>query len=190
MSDSSEPNSLAESLRFSSDCATSLIIFINALNAMDNPILTATFNANTAAFVAMVDAENVYSYRLAICQNGDTVCVLSLDAEGHLTGIDFHSAPARQIPKQSKDEAQTGGLNIPVSGLASGTTYHYTLDALDADDNIIERREGDFTTEGSQSIENTNAERMIPYAEKVMINGQILILRNGKTYTMQGQEVK
>ena len=170
--------------------ASYVALFAADISTAEDTVIVSTTSNSATITTPMVDAENVYSYRLAICQNGDTVCVLSLDAEGHLTGIDFHSAPARQIPKQSKDEAQTGGLNIPVSGLASGTTYHYTLDALDADDNIIERREGDFTTEGSQSIENTNAERMIPYAEKVMINGQILILRNGKTYTMQGQEVK
>ena len=170
--------------------ASYVALFAADISTAEDTVIVSTTSNSAMIKTPMVDAENVYSYRLAICQNGDTVCVLSLDAEGHLTGIDFHSAPARQIPQQSKDEAQTGGLNIPVSGLAPGTTYHYTLDALDADDNIIERREGDFTTEGPQSIENTNAERMIPYAEKVIINGQIFILRGEKVYTLTGAEVK
>ena len=170
--------------------ASYVALFAADISTAEDTVIVSTTSNSATITTPMVDAENVYSYRLAICQNGDTVCVLSLDAEGHLTGIDFHSAPARQIPQQSKDEAQTGGLNIPVSGLAPGTTYHYTLDALDADDNIIERREGDLTTEGPQSIENTNAERMIPYAEKVIINDQIFILRGEKVYTLQGQEVK
>ena len=170
--------------------ASYVALFAADISTAEDTVIVSTTSNSATITTPMVDAENVYSYRLAICQNGDTVCVLSLDAEGHLTGIDFHSAPARQIPQQSKDEAQTGGLNIPVSGLAHGTTYHYTLDALDADDNIIERREGDFTTEGSQSIENTNAERMIPYAEKVIINDQIFILRGEKVYSIDGRKVK
>ena len=170
--------------------ASYVALFAADISTAEDTVIVSTTSNSATITTPMVDAENVYSYRLAICQNGDTVCVLSLDAEGRLTGIDFHSAPARQIPQQSKDEAQTGGLNIPVSGLAPGTTYHYTLDALDADDNIIERREGDFTTEGPQSIENTNAERMIPYAEKVIINGQIFILRGEKVYNAQGALVK
>ena len=38
------------------------------------------------------------------------------------------------------------------------------------------------------SVENVSPS--IPSAQKIIKDGQVLILRNGKTYTMQGQEVK
>ena len=39
-----------------------------------------------------------------------------------------------------------------------------------------------------ESIENISSD--LPSATKVLRDGQILIIRNGKTYTLQGQEVK
>ena len=35
-----------------------------------------------------------------------------------------------------------------------------------------------------------NVSPSIPSAQKIIKDGQVLILRNGKMYTMQGQEVK
>ena len=137
-----------------------------------------------------VDDNEVDSYSLAICQDGDTICVLTLDAEGRLTGINFRSAPPRHMPQQTTVEA--GGLNIPVTGLAAGTTYQYTLDALDKDKNILDRREGEFTTEGmATSIDSVNSsDNLDSSAYKILRDGRIYILLGEKVYTIQGQEVR
>ena len=166
-----------------------------ALFAADVPTETETVTVVTTDNGAtittpMVDDSNVDSYRLAICHNGDTICVLSLDAEGRLTGIDFRSAPPRHMPQQNEAEMEVGGLNIPVTGLTSGTTYHYTLDALDVDQNIIERREGEFTTEGPSSVDNVFDGFATPSVRKVIIGEKVYILRGDRTYTLTGQEVR
>ncbi len=167
-------------------------VLYRALFAANTPsaeeIVHVTTAENEATITtSLVDDENVDSYRLAICNNGDTICVLTLDAAGRLTGIDFRSAPSRSSRRQA--EVETNGLNIPVTGLAPGTTYHYTLDALDAEKNIIERREGEFTTEDSSAYDIIVDDSCLS-ARKIILDGHLYILRDGKIYTVQGQEVK
>ncbi len=164
-----------------------------ALFAADTPseeetVQVTTTNNGATITTTLVQDDEVASYRLAICNKGDTICVLTLDSEGRLTSIDFRSAPSKSLQKQA--HVESNGLNIPVTGLAPGTTYHYILDALDVEQNIIERREGEFTTSSATTAYDNIVDESAQSVRKVMINGQLYILRDGKMYTMQGQEVR
>ena len=57
-------------------------------------------------------------------------------------------------------------------------------------DNPVYAPLGCIYNEGDAINAVENVSPSIPSAQKIIKDGQVLILRNGKTYTMQGQEVK
>ena len=137
--------------------------------------------------------EQAATYTLEIAKDGVLFCTLVFNANGQLTGIVF--APSRngsnhQAPAALK--TSNGGLRFTVTGLDSDTKYHLTVNAKDAGDQVIATYNSNFTTTGvATSIDQTSQEPdHICNTQKLLINGQILILRGSHTYTLTGQELK
>ncbi len=139
--------------------------------------VSAPFSTNTA----------VASYSLVLYNQGAVFCTLTLDAEGHLIGIDF-AQPQQRVAAFA---SSVNGLNIPITGLQQGTTYTYTLDALDASGNIIERHTGEFTTEGTTALENVNADDTSLKPRKVIEDGKVIIIMpNDSKYDVAGKRLR
>ena len=149
---------------------------------------------DNAATVTWPTSENAASYTIQITKDGVVFCTLIFNANGQLTGIAF--APGRNGQSMAPAAVMTAnGLQFTVTGLDSNTQYGYSLTAKDANEQPIATYSGSFTTtsEGVPTgIDNT------PFlsgegrgeASKLLRNGEVLILRDGKTYTIQGVEVK
>jgi hypothetical protein len=148
---------------------------------------------DNAATVTWPTSENAATYTIEITKDGEVFCTLIFNANGQLTGIAF--APSRDGQAHAPAAIMTAnGLQFTVTGLNSNTQYGYNLTAKDANDQTVATYSGSFTTtsegiatgveEISSSLQGGDRGRLILH------NGQVLILRNGKTYTMQGQEVK
>lgn len=130
---------------------------------------------------------NAATYELVIRDtDGNIVCTLIFDAQGHLTQIAF-AAPARtNVPKQT----QAAGFSFTVTGLNSGTTYNYTLTSKDAAGNVLDTQTGAFTTDGATALDNTYGNQNAGI-RKVFENGQLyILLPNGTRYNLQGMEIK
>lgn len=145
-----------------------------------------TDNTAEISWPSVNDAE---TYELEISKNGEVFCVLKFNANGQLTGISF--APGRNGAYHTK-QAQTAGFKFSVTGLTSNTKYGYTIAAKDTNDQTIDTKSGSFTTTGdvSTSINQTNDQMEKCEIEKILRDGQILILRGDRTYTLTGQEVR
>ena len=86
------------------------------------------------------------------------------------------------------------GLQFTVTGLNSNTQYGYNLTAKDANDQTVATYSGSFTTtsegiatgveEVSSSLQGGDRGRLILH------NGQILIFRGEKVYTIDGRKVR
>ncbi len=149
---------------------------------------------DNAATLTWPTSNNAVSYTIEITKDGVVFCRLTFNANGQLTGIAF--APGRGGQSMAPAAMMTAnGLQFTVTGLNSGTQYGYSLTAKDANEQPIATYSGSFTTtsEGVPTgIDNT------PFlsgegrgeASKLLRNGEVLILRDGKTYTIQGVEVK
>ena len=125
------------------------------------------------------------SYELVIKdKDGNIVSTLIFNANGQLTSIAFNAPSRNGVPAQT----QNAGFSFTITGLDSGTGYDLTLTAKDNSGNIIEETTIPFHTDYPEGIENVQGNEV--QSTKVVKDGQVLILRNGKTYTMQGQEVK
>ena len=136
----------------------------------------------TTADVTWPAVENAATYELVIKdKNGNVVCTLIFNANGQLTQIAFN-APARN------NAAQAAGFAFTVTGLEEGTSYDLTITAKDGNGTTLDEKTIAFTTSGETGVDALEAGEL--HSSKVLRNGEVLILRDGKTYTIQGVEVK
>ena len=149
---------------------------------------------DNAATLTWPTSNNAASYTIQITKDGVVFCTLIFNANGQLTGIAF--APSRDGSRHAPQAIMTAnGLQFTVTGLDSNTQYGYDLTAKDANDQTIATYSGSFTTtsEGeAQGIDNTPfpSGEGLGEARKLLRDGQILILRGEKVYTLTGAEVK
>lgn len=155
---------------------------IGATAATVNEV-SVTPAVNTAA-VAWPAVENAFTYELVIKdKSGNIVCTLVFNANGQLTAIAF-AAPGR-----AQASTQATGFSFTVTGLDSGTGYDLTIKAKDDQGQVINTTTQSFTT-ASDITTGIDATTDTISVRKQMINGQLYILRDGKTYTVQGQEIR
>ncbi len=127
--------------------------------------------------------ENASIYELTIKdKNGNVICTLIFNAQGQLTSIAF-AAPGR-----GQHAAQVAGFTFTVTGLDSGSSYDFTMEAKNSQGEVIDTKEGSFTTSSIDTAVDNASVDTNPI--KVIRNGQLFILRGDKTYSVQGQEVK
>ena len=142
---------------------------------------------NTATFTWPTNSSST-SYSLEIKKDGETVCTLVFNGEGQLTTIAF--APSKDGRAQSPAATQTAsGMQFTVTGLDYATNYSYSLIVKDANSQVIASYSGNFSTNGAEGIDDIPA-GMSDTTRKVLIDGQIYILRDGKTFTVQGVELR
>ena len=117
---------------------------------------------------------DVVSYSLIIWADeaqGKKVCTLTFNASGQLTNIDFTQSLHPQSAEMEEE------FDFTITGLTPGTTYTYTLDAKDAENEIIETKRGTFTTMGvNGATEITNAE--IAAGINIYTDGRTIIVEN------------
>ena len=133
--------------------------------------------------------DNADTYTLTIQKGNVVFCTLIFNGEGQLTTIAF--APARNGEKRTPHATlTTDGYKFTVTGLDEDSHYTYQIAVKDLEDNVLNTYQGEFRTKGGTSVENVLTQSSPAGVQKVMRNGQVYILRNGKTYTMQGVEIE
>ena len=137
------------------------------------------------------------TYTLVITKDGVTFCTLVFNKQGQLVSIAFkparQNAPATEGTTPANYAEQTAnGFRFTVTNLSEGTAYAYTLTVRDAANSILETYTGEFTTQSDNPMgihESAGDNTPAGQAEKILQNGQVLILRNGVTYDMMGQQL-
>ena len=129
------------------------------------------------------------TYSIVITKDGEVFCTLTFNSNGQLVSIAF--APGREgnHPAQYA-EAAANGYRFTVTGLKEGTKYGYNLDVKDSTDKTIKSYEGEFTTLGGNE---TSVEDVIQNAnnfQKLLRNGQLIILRDGVEYNAMGAQIQ
>ncbi|MCR4665562.1 MAG: leucine-rich repeat domain-containing protein [Paludibacteraceae bacterium] len=147
--------------------------------------VTITPSDNTVDIV-WPEITGATTYELIIRDtDGNIVCTLIFDAQGHLTQIAF-SAPARtNVPEQT----QAAGFSFTVTGLKENTEYTYTLTAKDSKGKAIDTKTGTFKTIGGTPVDETERDAA-PAPRKLLKNGILYILTpDGTAYDLQGQRI-
>ena len=152
-----------------------------------NDDVTVTPAANEAVFVWPADG-SAATYTLEISKDGIMFCVLVFNANGQLNSIAY--APARNRNEHHTAEQTTSGFRFTVTGLTTSTHYKFQMAVKDANEANLHTYTGEFATTGvAESLEQPEVDHNDAIS-KVFIDGQVYILRNGKTYTTTGLEVK
>lgn len=90
-----------------------------------------------------------------------------------------------------EDDMVINGYSFTIHSLAANTTYDYSIALYDIDENLLEEFTGAFTTgeeeNPGEAIEQIN--QQTSNNQKLIKNGQILILHGDKTYTIDGRVV-
>ncbi len=134
-------------------------------------------------------ADEADVYTLVIKRDGVTFCTLSFNAQGQLLGIQF--VPGRNGVHNATYATQTAtGWQFTITSLDSGTTYDYTVTAKKSDDTPVYTQSGSFTTTGTTTPIDQIKNAGDSSVQKILHNGVLYILRDGKVYSVHGQEVK
>ena len=157
---------------------------IGAENTTTDGTVTVTPSDNEAVFVWRAD-ESAASYNLEIRKDGEVFCTLIFNANGQLTSIAF--APARNGQTHRAAEQTAAGFRFTVTGLSESTRYTFGMTVKDATNATLQTYTGEFNTTGvATSLDNATTDTG---AQKIIRDGQVLILRGDKTYTTMGVEV-
>ena len=134
--------------------------------------------------------EGASYYTLIIWANEERtekICTLTFNSMGQLVEIDFSKhAPVRRAKNT------TGTFSFRYNGLSEGTDYWFTITASDANDTELFYASGSFATLGanmptaieeiSGTFEGSNG--------KILRNGQIYLMYEGRMYDIQGNQIK
>ena len=144
--------------------------------------------SDNSATVTWPVSNEAASYTIDITKDGVVFCRLTFNANGQLTGIAF--APGRDGQSMAPAAVMTAnGLQFTVTGLTSNTRYGYSITATDAENTEVASYTGTFTTTGEIAT-GIDAQQSALAPRKFIRDNQVLIMRGGKTYTIQGVEVK
>ena len=135
---------------------------------------------------------NANAYTLVITKDGVVFCTLTFNANGQLMGIAFAPSKDRNnahAPQAA--QATTNGWQFIVTGLNEGADYAYTMTVTDNGNKVLQTYEGTFTTLGGDLPEGlTQTTEVATGIQKIISDGQVLIQRGDKTYTLTRQEVR
>ena len=132
--------------------------------------------------------DNAYHYVIEIKKDDEVFCTLTFNTNGQLLNIAF--APGRSGNKHPAQYAEQAGngYRFTVTGLEESTHYTYNIDVRDIADKTINSHAGEFTTQSITAVDNIQSP--ITNCQKLLHNGQLIILRDGVKYNAQGQIIK
>ena len=186
-------------------------------SAMIQRTVTVDAAETTADFTWPTDSA-AHSYQIDIYKDGAVFCKLTLGNHGQLLAITF-SAPGRRAPMNNADDTQPYTLSFKVTGLDVASRYNYVLSTLDANGTPLHVYTGTFATIGYPGALEEGGDEIIPTPPiipsnpeesgtttgfeqssywdtsvgsngKIFLNGRLLLIRDGKAYTLTGQEVR
>ena len=138
--------------------------------------------------ITWLKEDGAETYSIVIKKDGEVVCTLTFNSAGQLINIAFAPGRNGNHPAQYAEQVANGkGYRFTVTSLESGTKYGYNIEVKDASNKTIKSHSGEFTTQSTTAVDNVTTNNA--NIQKMMRNGQLIILRNGVEYNAVGQEM-
>ena len=129
--------------------------------------------------------DNADNYTIVIEKDGEVFCTLTFNADGQLLNIAFAPGRDGNHPVQYVEAVANGkGFRFTVTGLEEATDYTYDITVKDASNKTIKSHSGEFTTQSTTAVDNITTNNA--NIQKVMRDGQFIIVRDGVEYNAQG----
>ena len=132
--------------------------------------------------------DNADNYAIVIEKDGEVFCTLTFNADGQLLNIAFAPGRYGNRPAQYAEKA-VNGYRFTVTGLTEATRYAYSVTTKDTAKQTIATYSGEFTTLGGTETAVEDILHGTTNTQKLLIDGQLYILKDGKTYNAMGQEM-
>ena len=145
-------------------------------------------SGTTTVIITWPTEEGADTYTIVIKKDGEVVCTLTFNSEGQLISIAFAPGRNGNHPAQYAEAVANGGYRFTVTGLEDGTDYTYDITVKDASNQTIHSHTGAFTTQSTTAVDNITT--TTANIQKIMRNGQLIILRDGVEYNAMGQEIQ
>ena len=129
---------------------------------------------------------NADTYTIVIKKGNEVFCTLTFNAEGQLLNIAFAPGRNGNRPAQYAEQA-VNGYRFTVTSLESGTKYGYNIEVKDASNKTIKSHSGEFTTQSTTAVDNITTNNA--NIQKIIRDGQFIIVRDGVEYNAVGQEL-
>ena len=143
---------------------------------------------NSSVTITWPTDRNGQKYIIVIQQGDEVFCTLTFNKDGQLTDIAF--APGRDGQKRAQyAELTNNGLRFTVTNLSAETNYAYNITSKDNNNYTIRKYKGEFTTDSDPVADVDNIHGSSSDIQKLFRDGQLLIIRDGKTYNAQGMEL-
>ena len=142
---------------------------------------------DTVAVITTPQLDYVYSFTLFIWADEahtQVLLIITYDSEGNQLSVTRPSA-VRRIPA-----AVGTDITFEVGGLKPSQIYNYTLVACEDDGSILTSLNSSFTTAADPATDLRNLFNGQDGTIKLILDGQLIILRNGKWYNALGVPVK
>ena len=137
--------------------------------------------------ITWLKEDGAETYSIVIKKDDEVVCTLTFNSAGQLINIAFAPGRNGNHPAQYAEQI-ANGYRFTVTGLEEGTHYTYNIDVRDAANKTINSHAGDFTTQSTTAVEDIEVSDN-DNAQKLIRNGQLIILRDGVEYNAVGQEL-
>ena len=138
--------------------------------------------------ITWLKEDGAETYSIVIKKDGEVVCTLTFNSAGQLINIAFAPGRNGNHPAQYAEQVANGkGYRFTVTGLEEGTHYTYNIDVKNTASQTINSHAGEFTTQSITAVDNITTNNA--NIQKMMRNGQLIILRNGVEYNAVGQEL-
>jgi hypothetical protein len=147
-----------------------------------------TTTTNSSVTITWPTDESADTYTIEIKRGDQVFCTLTFSKEGQLMNIAFISGRDGQNRAQYA-ESTTQGLRFTITSLDSGTQYSYDITTRDENNDVIDSYTGEFTTQSDVNTNIDNVPSTNPRVQKILLNGQLYILREGNVYSVMGQEI-
>ncbi len=163
------------------------------------PPIMATDEGVTISWVQSFSATGYVWYMYQDEEHTQLVMSLTFDQDGRLTEMAFgpafgsgtQQAPARRADEDGEENAERFAeyYSFTIRNLSAKTNYYYTRQTLSGEE-VIDTEDGTFNTDPDH-VPTANGMLTLPErATKTLQDGNVVIIRNGKRYLLNGAEVK
>ena len=137
-----------------------------------------------------VDAATIYIVKLY--KNGALIATYNVDDKGHILDYALASPERIRARRCRAEDMPLNTLGIDFTGLNIGDEYTYRIDAYDEAENIVGAQSGSFTAVEpdpvATDVDALEDDELAP--RKLIRDGQLLIIRQGKIYNATGVNVE
>ena len=138
--------------------------------------------------ITWLKEDGAETYSIVIKKDDEVICTLTFNSAGQLINIAFAPGRHGNHPAQYAEQA-SNGYRFTVTGLTEATQYAYNITTKDAANNTIATYSGEFTTMGGSTSAVEDILQNTTNVQKLLRNGQLIIVRDGVEYNAVGQEL-